>query len=330
MLQKHPVPEANQAMLKPHRTQIGLGLLILLAIAIVIIFSDAIATWLSHWAFIQVLEAFSQLGVLIAVAAFLLEIPKREERAKAEKQRLHFEYWQVIDAAAAAGTATSYARKIALENLAKDGVPLRNIDAPKAELRRINLAGADLTGSDLGEADLTGAILDGADLSKAYLYRARLHGASLWAAQLNHADFREALYDDQTLFPEGFEAAKAGAYLIAPQTVLPNIQLPKAILWGVNLQGANLQNANFSDARFHGACLQKANLRGANLHGAKFRHADLTETNLTEANLCQANFWQATGLTVEQVQAAQHWDEATYSPEFCRQLGLAAVGGTDE
>ena len=195
-------------MRKQQRVQIVGFLFTLVSLVIVLIFAQPIAAWLSNWAFIKILDAVSKLGVLIAVIAFLLEIPKREERAKAERQRTQFEYWQVIDAAAAAGTSTSHARKTALENLAKEGVALRNIDAPKAELRRIKLAGADLAGANLGEADLTDAILDRADLSKAYLYRARLHGASLLDTNLDCTDLREALYDDQTAFPEGFKAEK--------------------------------------------------------------------------------------------------------------------------
>lgn len=293
------------------------------ALIVILVFADSIATWLENWAFIKVLDAVSKLGVLIAVIAFLLELPKQEERAKAQKQRTHFEYWQVIDAAAAAGTSTSHARKIALENLAKDGVALRNIDAPKAELRQINLTAADLVGANLGSADLTGAILNQANLSKAYLFRARLYGASLVDANLDSMDLREALFDNQTRFPEGFQAEELGAYLIAPKTSLPQVQLANSIFWGVNLQDANLQNANFSGSSFHGALLQNANFQGANLQGVRFRNANLEGANLKNANIQKANFWEVKGLTVEQVQAAHNWEEATYNPELYIKLGLS-------
>lgn len=294
----------------------------LLASAVVLVFAEPIADWLEKWAFIKILDAVSKLGVLIAVIAFLVEIPKREERIQAERKRTHFEYWQVIDAATAAGTSTSNARKIALENLASEGVSLRNIDIPKAELRRINLKEADLVGANLREADLTDAILDRANLSKAYLYRARLYGASLLNAKLESTDLREVLYDDKTQFPQGFRAEKLGAYLIAPHVSLAEVQLPRAVLWGVNLQHANLQSSNFSNSGFHGALLQNANFQGANLQGTRFRNANLQGTNFKDADIQEANFGEAIGLTVEQVKAAQNWEKAIYNPEFAIELGL--------
>ncbi len=309
-------------MQKQRRVQFVVLLFALIVLAIVINFAEPIAAWLDNWAFINILDAMSKLGVLIAVIAFLMEIPKREERAKAEKQRTQFEYWQVIDAAASAGTSTSYARKIALENLTKEGVSLRNIDASKAELRQINLEGADLVGANLREADLTNARLDRADLSKASLDRVRLYGSSLLDAMLDSTDLREALYDDKTSFPQGFQPEKIGAYRIAPGTSLPRVKLSNAILWSVNLQGANLQDANFSEARFHGSLLQNANFQGANLQGAKFRSANLEGANLRHANIKEANFWDVKGLTIEQVKSAQNWEEATYSPRLCIELGL--------
>jgi len=295
----------------------------LIALAIILGFAVPIAKWLEQWAFIKILDAASKLGVLIAVIAFLVEIPKREEKLQAERKRAHFEYWRVIDSAAAAGTPTSNARKIALENLASEGASLRNIDLPEAELRRINLAGADLVGARLLETDLTDATLNNANLSKANLYRARLYGASLIGANLEGADLRRVLYDDQTVFPKNFNPERSGAYLIAPHTSLVEAQLPKAILWGANLQHANLQRANLAEAKFHGVQLQQANLQGANLQGAKFRDANLEGANLKEANIQSATLGEAKGLTIEQIKAAQNWKKAVYSAQLIVALGLS-------
>lgn len=297
----------------------------LIALAIVLSFAEPIEKWLEQWAFIKILDAVSKLGVLIAVTAFLVEIPKREEKLQAERKRAHFEYWQVIDAATAAGTPTSNARKIALENLAIERVSLRNIDVSEAELRRINLTEADLVGANLREADLTGAIFDRADLSKANLYRARLYGASLLGAKLENTDLRMVLYDEQTRFPKDFKAEKLGAYLIAPYASLEGVQLSKAVLWGADLQYANLQGANFADAKFHGVRLQNANLQDTNLEGAKFRDANLEGASLKDANIQSANLSEAKGVTIEQVKAAQNWEKAIYSPEFSIELGLNSM-----
>jgi BTB/POZ domain-containing protein KCTD9 len=295
----------------------------LILLIITLFFSTPIANWLSNLAFIKILDALSKLGVLIGVTVFLLELPKREERILAERQRSHFEYWKAIDAAAASGTVTSYARKIALEELAGDGVSLRNIDAPNADLKRIDLTGADLVGANLTGADFTGSILDEANLSKADLYRARLYGASLLKAKLESTDLREVVYDEHTKFPIGFNAAAAGAYLIAPHVSLQQVKLSKAILWGVNLEEANLEESDFTEASFHGAVLKNANFQRANLKGAKFGNANLEGVKLKNANIERANFWNAKGLTIEQVKSAQNWETAEYSNNFCEQLGLS-------
>lgn len=312
----------NQIMREWTRVQFIVFFVALIALAVVLGFAEPIANWLEKWSFIKILDAASKLGVLIAVIAFLVEIPKREEKLQAERKRAHFECWQVIDAATAAGTPTSNARKLALESLASEGVSLRNIDVAEAELRRINLTEADLVGANLRETDLTDAICDRADLSKANLYRARLYGASLLGAKLESTNLRRVLYDEQTQFPKGFRAEKLGAYLIAPYTSLAGVQLPRAVLWGANLQHANLQGANFTDAKFHGVQLQNANLQGTNLQGAKFRDANLAGASLKNANIQSANFSEARGVAIEQVKAAQNWEKAIYSPEFSIELGL--------
>ncbi|MBE9086482.1 pentapeptide repeat-containing protein [Tolypothrix sp. LEGE 11397] len=292
-------------------------------LTVTLFFSDSIASWLSNLAFIKILDALSKLGVLIGVTVFLLELPKREERIVSERKRSHFEYWKAIDAAAASGTVTSYARKIALEELANDRVSLRNIDAPNVDLKRVDLTGADLVGANFTGADFTEAILDDANLNKAKLYRARLYGTSLLKAQLESTDLREVLYDEYTKFPIGFNATAVGAYLIAPHVSLQKVKLSNAILWSVNLQEANLEESDFTEASFRGAMLKNANFQRANLKGAKFGNANLAGAKLNNANIQGANFWNAKGLTIEQVKSAQNWETAEYSKNFCEQLGLS-------
>jgi BTB/POZ domain-containing protein KCTD9 len=311
----------NQSFLPQKIIWIGIiWLLTLIFLVLTLFFSTTIADWLSNLAFIKILDALSKLGILIGVTTFLFELPKQEERAKAERKRAHFEYWKAIDAAAASSTVTSYARKIALEDLASEGVSLKNVDAPNADLRQIDLTGADLVGANLYKADMTRAKLDGANLSKANLYGARLYGTSLVDAKLESTDFRKVLYDEDTQFPVGFNAALAGAYLIAPGVSLQGAKLPNAILWGVNLQDANLEASDFTEASFRGALLKNANLQRANLKKAKFGNANLEGANLDNADIQEASFWNVTGLTVEQVKSAKNWETAEYSKEFLEKL----------
>ncbi len=83
---------------------------------------------------------------------------------------------------------------------------LTNAVLTNARLHQARLRNADLT-----RALLLGADLSGADLRGAVLVTASLQGADLRGADLAGADLTNALYDDTTRWPEGFDPAKGGA-----------------------------------------------------------------------------------------------------------------------
>lgn len=60
----------------------------------------------------------------IAVILYIKGAPDR-------KTQKHYEAWRVIDTAAAANVATSYARYQALQYLHRDGVPLKWLEASR-------------------------------------------------------------------------------------------------------------------------------------------------------------------------------------------------------
>jgi BTB/POZ domain-containing protein KCTD9 len=129
------------------------------------------------------LQSAESIAIVAAVILYFKEIPDR-------KARKHYEAWQVIDNAA--NVPTSYARKQALEDLCKDGVPLVGInisgsDLTRAKLKNAILGSANLSGADLRWADLRGSILEGADLSEAKLIGAKLIGANLIGTNLSGA-----------------------------------------------------------------------------------------------------------------------------------------------
>jgi uncharacterized protein YjbI with pentapeptide repeats len=153
-----------------------------------------LAYWLSGWAFLEVLEYFGTLSLLIAVVSYFAEGKDRI------KQR-HYQAWQVINSAQ--GKGGSGGRIDALEQLHEDGVPLvgvdvsdaflQQIDLSKAKLLRANFRSADIrggifVGSQLEYADLTSANLRSADLQKADLQNANLEDADLFGADLRQAD----------------------------------------------------------------------------------------------------------------------------------------------
>lgn len=75
-----------------------------------------------------------------------------------------------------------------------------------ADLHKQDLSRAILGGANLNRANLSGANLKGADLSAANLTGANLTGANLSGAKLVGAK-----YNQETIWPEGFNPKKARA-----------------------------------------------------------------------------------------------------------------------
>jgi len=101
------------------------------------------------------------------------------------------------------GTEVWTVRSHTLENCDLAKLRLRYAGLYSQNLKCANLAGANLWGADLRWADLRGANLRGANLRRANLSGAKLAGA----------DLRDALYDSQTQWPEGFDADFEGVKL---------------------------------------------------------------------------------------------------------------------
>lgn len=88
------------------------------------------------------------------------------------------------------------------------GSNLEGAQLTHANLERANLRHANLTSANLELADLTNARLHGTDLTGAKLDGAKLYGADLIGIRLDGAH-----YDEQTIWPEGFDPIAHGAIL---------------------------------------------------------------------------------------------------------------------
>ncbi|MBW4691998.1 MAG: pentapeptide repeat-containing protein [Lyngbya sp. HA4199-MV5] len=196
------------------------------------------------------------IAVVVAVILYLKEAPDR----RAQK---HYEAWRVIDSAAAANVSTSHARRIALQDLHKDSVSLRGLDAPGANLARIDLPKADLQEANLKRANLQEANLQEADLSEANLCGANLQKANLRGANLRTANLQEANLRD------------------------------------ADLSGANLRETNLQKANLRGAELWRAELWDADLRDADLRWAEFQGLELDGAKLYNTTMPDGTGLSQE-------------------------------
>ena len=104
-------------------------------------------------------------------------------------------------------------------NLAKanlEGADLTRATLEGAVLTEVKLKGAILIKADLSGANLSGANLNGANLSGASLRGANLIGANLSGTNLSGANrplakLPEAIYDNKTKWPDGFDPVSAGA-----------------------------------------------------------------------------------------------------------------------
>jgi uncharacterized protein YjbI with pentapeptide repeats len=125
-----------------------------------------------------------------------------------------------------------------------DNMVIRNAHLAGRELELISFDGSDLQGSDFSGADLYGAFLCDsnfdsclfvqADLRSAFMYRVSFRNADMRGARfsldqmggalvlraidfsnanLDEADFTGALYDSETVFPNGFNPEERGLKL---------------------------------------------------------------------------------------------------------------------
>lgn len=236
-----------------------------LAVLVSVLILAAIALWIQGDVQIQspgdllrreVLKIFFDNAESFAIVAAVILYFKGAPDRKAQK---HYEAWRIIDHAAAARLSTSYARCRALEDLHKDGVPLRCLEAPGANLIQIKLAHAVLVEANLAAADLREATLAAANLSRAQLQGANLQGTNLRGANLQSADLTGANLQDADLTGATLQAA--------------------------NLRGASLRGAELCRAQFLGANLTDAELKWAELQGSELNGARLNRTILPDGTV---------------------------------------------
>lgn len=236
-----------------------------LAVLVSVLCLAAIALWIQEDVVVrqpgdlvrrEVLKIFFENAESFAIVAAVILYFKGGPDRKAQK---HYEAWRIIEHAAAAKLFTSYARLQAIEDLHKDGVPLRSLEAPGANLSQIRLPHAYLVEASLHKADLREANLHKANLTAAQLQGADLRGANLRGANLRGANLRQANLQDAVL--------------------------TEANLQDADLRGASLRSAELWKTRFLGADLEDAELKWAELQGSELNGAKVHRTIMPDGSI---------------------------------------------
>src|SRR5215468_4113915 len=189
-----------------------------------------LAYLLSGWAFLEVLEYFGTLSLLVAAVSYFGE-------SKDRIKQKHYQAWQVINSAQ--GKGGSGGRIDALEELHADGVPLVGVDVSGAFLQDIDLSRANLLRANFRAADVRGGNLDGAQMQYVDLASANLRDAILRNTDLRNATLQDA-------------------------------DLTGANLSEADLGGANLAKADFRNSDFRNTKWQKIEgIKLANIFGIK-------------------------------------------------------------
>jgi len=165
------------------------------------------------------------------------------------------------------------------------------------ENNRALVPNADLKGINLANRVLDNINLNGANLSEANLQGASLKGANLSDIQYESANFNNAVYDQKTQFPTGFDPQAHGMRfepIVGPQADFQGMDLSTAKVDFSNkdLSGANFEGANLSGVAFKDSTLSNVNFTNAKLSKASFKNCDLSNTQFTNAILKHAQFKQ--------------------------------------
>jgi len=296
---------------------------------------------LSQWDLLPVIDQLSKLSLIVVVILFLIGLLQQAEQKEIEKKKANYEAWKIItdnrgriesggriDALQDLNKSKVSLLGINVENANLSGMKLEhgnliaarldgavlsssnfsNSDLTNASLRGANLTNINLRQTNLSGADMSGSILQNSDLYRANLNSSLLRGSNLIGvdlskvADLNNAEFASSVYNQTTIFPEGFDPSKSKMYLAKPGADLKGADLSDA-----NLLYLDLQNIDLSNADLRRAILRNTNMKGVNLSGANLEGADLTG---------------AKNLNVAQVKSANNWQKAKYSDGLRKQLDL--------
>jgi uncharacterized protein YjbI with pentapeptide repeats len=230
-------------------------------------------------------DSLNHLGLFATFILTVMQIPHVYFSFNADAQQRKFTAWEMIHSVVEKDTSAGLA--IALTTLADSCEQLSGLKfKPGKYLPGITLKGNGIPPlglNFLSNDNCSEVDLRGIELTQANLQKAKFYHVNMVGSNLQESD-------------------------------LSGTEFKNADLKMVNFQRANLRNVSLENIDLSGA-----NLSGANLQAATLKNAKLCSKN-EQGNLVCADLRGAKNLTVEQIQAAQGWENAIFDEDFGEKL----------
>lgn len=278
------------------------------------------ADWLDVWHVTRIFNAISAFAILLAVAAFAIDMVGRTEDRIARA-------WQLVTTKAPGNSGKiETIEYLHSENWwwpFKQRVPLVGIDLSKethgnsvylqglrlvsARMPNANLSGARLIGANLKRTQLNNSNLSGADLAYSnlsYTYSSDVDFSSaiLSRADISNSNLQFANLSDARLDYASFSGSRLAFANLTGASTVPEFTSPDSPEFTVDLSGVDLHAADLSDAILRGADFSDADLEDAILSGADLRQATFSDTWVANAD-----FKDVKNLTQEQLNGTWAW-----------------------
>jgi uncharacterized protein YjbI with pentapeptide repeats len=117
----------------------------------------------------------------------------------------------------------TFDRDTSLRNANLERADLRFTEIGQTDLSDTNVSGANLSYAELDRVDLSGANLRGTNFKDADISRVDFSGANLEDTNLSEANISNSWYDENTIFPEGFDPSQHRMRIRNPNTDLSGI-----------------------------------------------------------------------------------------------------------
>jgi len=173
------------------------------------------------------------------------------------------------------------------------GTNLENANFSKANLYNVNMRNIKTKDTDFEHANLNFADFTGADFGKrTNMNGANVIGANFYNTDLSCTTLRNALYNETTLFPDGFNPSLKKMILLDNGSNLSNLdnRLEFAKMRFMTLRDVSFKNSSLKRADLKKMDITRGNFDGTNLTRAYAPEMEAKNCSFKNAKMKQTNF----------------------------------------